>query len=112
MGVSASCVMEDTLRRLGPARPRSQNPVCHTTDHPSNFCLDIAYTRRAWPLQKGIPMFDYPRYRKAIVAVVGAAVTVLAAFNVPVADGLSDGVVAAIDTIAAVLVFVLPNDPS
>lgn len=48
-------------------------------------------------------------YRKAVVAVIAAAVTVAQAFGVPVADGLSDNIVAVFDAVAAALVYAIPN---
>ncbi len=52
---------------------------------------------------------DISRYRKAFIAVVAAAVTVAQAFNVPLADELSTKAVAVFDSLAAILVYVVPN---
>lgn len=52
---------------------------------------------------------DIARYRKGVVAVVAAAVTVAQLAGVPVADSLSDSVVAVFDVIAAALVVAVPN---
>lgn len=49
-------------------------------------------------------------YRKAVVAVVAAAVTVAHAFGVPVAESLPDKVVALFDAVAAFLVYFVPNE--
>lgn len=48
-------------------------------------------------------------YRKAFVAVVAAGVTVAQAFGLPVAEDLSTELVAVFDAVAAVLVYVVPN---
>jgi hypothetical protein len=55
-------------------------------------------------------MVDLAKYRKAVAAVSAAAVTVLHAFNVPVAEDIPVQVVALYDAVAALLVYVLPND--
>lgn len=52
-----------------------------------------------------------PEYRKAVIAAVGAIVTIAAAFNVPVAGDLSQEVVGIFDALAAVLVLAVPNKP-
>lgn len=52
---------------------------------------------------------DISRYRKAIIAVTAAAITVAQTFGVPLADELSDQVIAVFDAIAAALVYVVPN---
>lgn len=49
-------------------------------------------------------------YRKAVIAVIAAAVTVLAAFDVSVAEDLSDKLVGVFDALAAILVYAVPND--
>jgi hypothetical protein len=57
-------------------------------------------------------MFGYslPEIRKAVIAVVAAVVTVCHAFNVPVAEDLSQQAVAVFDAVAAALVFIVPNE--
>lgn len=47
------------------------------------------------------------RIRKAAVAAVGAVVTILAAFDVPVAEDVSEAVIA---LVTAALVYLVPND--
>jgi len=53
---------------------------------------------------------DLSPYRKAAVAVIAAAVTVAQAFGVPVAEDLSTELVAVFDAVAAVLVYLIPNE--
>jgi len=48
-------------------------------------------------------------YRKAFIAVVAAGVTVAQAFGIPVAEDLSTEVVAVFDSLAALLVYAVPN---
>ena len=48
-------------------------------------------------------------YRKAVIAVVAALVTVGQAFGWPVTDELGKEVVAVFDAVAAVLVYWVPN---
>jgi predicted MFS family arabinose efflux permease len=52
---------------------------------------------------------DISRYRKGFIAVVAAGVTLAQTFGLPVADGLSDNLVAVFDACAAVLVIAIPN---
>lgn len=51
-------------------------------------------------------------YRKALVAIIGAVVTVLHAFNVPVADDIPVQVIAIYDALTALLVYAVPNEPN
>lgn len=48
-------------------------------------------------------------YRKFVVAIVAAAVTVANAFGFPVVEDASDEIVALFDALAAVAVFAVPN---
>lgn len=54
--------------------------------------------------------YTFPQIRKAALAAVAAVITVLHAFNVPVAEDVSTKAVAIVDALLAVLVFVVPND--
>lgn len=54
-------------------------------------------------------MIDLRKYRKAFIAVVAAGVTVAQTFGLPVADELSDTVLAVFDSVAAFLVYLIPN---
>jgi hypothetical protein len=55
---------------------------------------------------------DIKPYRKFVVAVVAAAVTVANAFGVPVVEEASDEAIAVFDALAALLIFAVPNaDP-
>ena len=53
---------------------------------------------------------DISRYRKGVIAVAAAVVTVAEALGLPVAEDLSQTAVAVFDSIAAVLVILVPND--
>lgn len=50
-----------------------------------------------------------PEYRKGVIAVVAAFVTVAHAFGFPVADDLSTEIVAVFDSVAAILLILVPN---
>jgi hypothetical protein len=50
------------------------------------------------------------RYRKAVIAALAGGLAVLNALGVPVAEDLSTNLVAAINAVAAVLVYVIPNE--
>lgn len=50
------------------------------------------------------------RYRKGVIAVTAAVVTVAAAFNIVLPADLSDNVVAVFDALSAALVIIIPND--
>lgn len=52
---------------------------------------------------------DIRRYRKGVIAVVAAFVTIAQTFGWPVAENLSDDVIATFDAIAAALVIWVPN---
>lgn len=54
-------------------------------------------------------MPDLAKYRKGVVAVVAAGVTVANLAGVPLAAGLSDGVLGVFDSLAALLVIAVPN---
>jgi hypothetical protein len=49
------------------------------------------------------------KYRKAFIAVVAAGVTIAQAFGLPVADDLSNTAAAVFDSVAALLVYAVPN---
>lgn len=53
---------------------------------------------------------DLSRYRKAVIAVIAAIVTIAQTAGVPVAEELSDSAVAVFDAVAAFLVYLVPND--
>lgn len=55
---------------------------------------------------------DLSPYRKAVIAVIAAAVTVAQAFGVPVAEDLSTELVAVFDAVAAVAIYAVPNEPA
>lgn len=55
-------------------------------------------------------MIDLAQYRKGVVAVLAAAVTVANLVGLPVVDGLSDAVLGVFDAVAAALVVIVPND--
>lgn len=49
------------------------------------------------------------RYRKALIAALGALVTIGHAFGLPITEELSVKVVALFDAVAALLVYFIPN---
>lgn len=49
-------------------------------------------------------------YRKFVVAIVAAAVTVANAFGFPVVEEASEEFIAVFDAIAALLVYAVPNE--
>lgn len=51
------------------------------------------------------------QYRKFVVAIVAAAVTVGNAFGFPVVEDVSQEVIALFDVLAALVVARVPNDP-
>jgi predicted MFS family arabinose efflux permease len=55
-------------------------------------------------------MPDLSAYRKGVVAVVAAGVTVAQVAGLPVAEELSDSLIAVFDSVAAALVILIPND--
>lgn len=55
---------------------------------------------------------DISPYRKFVVAAVAAAVTLANAFGLPVVEEASDEVIGVFDALAALLVYVVPNDPT
>jgi len=48
-------------------------------------------------------------YRKAVIATVAAVVTILATFDVSVAENVPDQVIAVFDALTAILVYAVPN---
>jgi hypothetical protein len=53
---------------------------------------------------------DISRYRKGVIAVLAAVVTVAQVAGFPLADDLSDKAIAVFDSLAAILVILVPND--
>jgi hypothetical protein len=50
------------------------------------------------------------KYRKGVLAVLGAVVTVANISGLPLAEDLPDAVIAVYDSVIAALVIVVPND--
>jgi hypothetical protein len=59
------------------------------------------------PLKEGI--MNLAAYRKGLIAVLAAVVTIAQVAGWPLADDLSDQAVAVFDAIAAALVIIVPN---
>lgn len=53
--------------------------------------------------------YSIPEVRKALIASLGAVVSICHAFGVPIADDVSTEAVAIFDAAVAFLVFVVPN---
>jgi hypothetical protein len=55
---------------------------------------------------------NFAPYRKFVIAFVAAAVTIAHAFGIAEADEISKQVIAVFDAVAAIGVYLVPNEPA